>query len=204
MTGNVHIVGNLQVDGNFFAPVSLTAGGNLNMATFSITNVGTITATNGVFNTTLQIPTGTPPAPSVTGQIALNTSAASTSLAFYDGTAIRSNAFQTPRSAIIASSTLAYMNTAFGTSGSTTLNIMNNPYPSTLKRAFCKTNVGTIQFQIGNGSATTTLSCSTTGADSGVITTTFGSFANVVVVLGSTASSFDRVTLTTLIQSDVN
>lgn len=46
---NLHVTGDLQVDGVFFAPIALTAGGDLAMGGFNITNVGTITATNGSF-----------------------------------------------------------------------------------------------------------------------------------------------------------
>lgn len=138
------------------------------------------------------------------GQTKLNVVAASTSIAFRGSGATLSIPTAMPRSAIIASSTLAYMSTTFGATGSTTLDLINNPYPSTLKRIYCKTTVGNVQLQIGNGSATTTLSCGTAGTDSGVITTTFANFANIVAILGSTANAFDRVTITTLLQSDVN
>lgn len=55
-SGNVYVKGNLQVDGRFFAPVTLVAGGNLDMSGNNITNVGTVTATTftGTLSTAAQ------------------------------------------------------------------------------------------------------------------------------------------------------
>lgn len=258
--GNVAITGNLQVSGNFFAPVSLVAGGNLNMATFSITNVGGLTGTfitalvnggtatstwnntggiayyngttltnTGTFTFTkagelltvtnasttalsatgyLQVPVTTGASttlPAVSGSVGVNTTQASSSIRYYDGTAARTLFASQPKSLVLASSTLAYFGVT--TSATTTLNVMNSVYQSTITRYFCKTSAGTVNIQFGNGTATSTmLVCSTTGVDTGVLSSNnqFNMFQNIYLDVGDMSSTVGYVTVTAMVRSDPN
>lgn len=210
LLGNVVISGNLQVNGAVFYPVSITMGGNLNMATNNITNVGTITATAGVFTSTLQIPvSATSPSLSVSGQVAIETTAATSSMNYYDGTAVRMLSAAQPKMANIASSTLAYLNSSFGATGSTTIIFMNNPYPSSIVGYTCRVfgGTGTVMIRFGNNGAasTTPLTCTTTGAYTAVSSNnTFAFMAPIWLETGSTASFTGSVNITALIRNDAN
>ena len=242
--GNAHIVGNLRVDGNFFAPVTLiatsdttingklTITGAVDLDTFtsailltgaggdvaeytgsSCTNqfvrslsalgaatcatvssadvsLAELTATNstltfsGTYNgstartiglnvgnannwTALQtftnatstqmsidatgrlyIPAGANPTIGATGDIAINTTAASTSIRFYDGTAERSAYVAKPRTFTFASSTVAYYG---GTAATTTIPLGAALRPETWLTVTCYSNAGTGSLRFGDG-----------------------------------------------------
>lgn len=121
-------------------------------------------STNFSALTRLWIPNAADPTITLTGDLGINTTAASTSLRFYDGTAERVLNNIKTKSFIVASSTLAYIG-AYGAAGTTTLLLWNPERPITLVNATCRTDVGTGKVNFNDGTnLSTMLSCSTTGA----------------------------------------
>lgn len=114
--------------------------------------------------TDLYIPTATDPTISTTGDLALNTTAASTSLRVHDGTAERVANLILSKSAVMASSTLAYMG-SYGAAGTTTVQLWNPPRPITVLAVTCRTDTGTGKMNLNDGTNLATMvPCSTTGA----------------------------------------
>lgn len=116
------------------------------------------------FLSSLAVGTSTNPTMSSTNNLAINTTAASSSLRFYDGTAERSLNLDRDKTFIISSSTIAALG---GNPSATTTLILNRPSrPETYLSWMCTTNTGTWSFRLGDGTASTTGStCDTTGVE---------------------------------------
>jgi len=108
------------------------------------------------------IGTSTNPAIASDNNLAINTTAASSSLRFHDGTAER--VLNTDRDKTLFISTSTILSIAGSVTGSTTL-ILNRPSrPETYTKFFCTTNTGTWGFVLGDGTASSSYSsCSTSG-----------------------------------------
>lgn len=214
IVGNARILGNLQVDGNFFAPVNIvssgnaTINGNLTVTGTSLltgkTTMGAASSTQQTISGYLEIPlsTGASTTMAVSGQLAINTTQASSSIRYNDGTATRAIFASEPKSIILASSTLAYMGA--GSAATTSMIVMNSANITTITRFYCKTDAGTVHIRFGNGSASSSpIVCTTAGADSGLnpANLTFSMFGNVMLDVG-TLSSLSKVTITAMVRSD--
>ena len=116
-----------------FVVASTTAAG-VNSTLFSIDNTGLVTAPGSIdFSSAsfLKIPQSVNPTIDATGKFAINTTAASSSLRYYDGTAERSVFPDGIAGLPFASSSLAYMG-AYGASGTTTIKQLRTYRPLTL------------------------------------------------------------------------
>ena len=145
------------------------------------------------------------PSLSTAGQVAVNTTAASSSLRYHDGTATRSLYPTTDRSFSFASSTLAYMG-SYGASGTTTI-LLANPYrPTTLVSFYCKTNTGTAWVGFGNGTATTTqANCSTAGVEiNPSANNTWTMRQNFNVEIGRQTGTPSNITITATLRDDAD
>lgn len=112
----------------------------------------------------LDIPSAANPTVDAEGEIAINTTAASSSLRFYDGTSERVLNTDRDKTLIISSSTIASLG---GNPSATTTILLNRPSrPETYISWMCTTNTGTWSFRLGDGAASTTgSSCDTTGVE---------------------------------------
>lgn len=161
-TGNVGI-------GTTSPYAKLSVSGHTAFEYFTATSTTATSTINGYLSINsagrLLIPNATDPTISMSGQIGVNTTVASTSIRYFDGTAERSLSPTKDKSMVLASSTLRYMG-AFGASGTTTILVSNSYRPFTLVSFFCKTDQGTAYIGFGDGSATTTeANCSTGGVE---------------------------------------
>lgn len=180
----------LTTDANGVVICGSVTGGTSASSTLLADN-NTFSGTDS-FTGTLKVPNAATPSLSATGAVSINTTAASSSLTYYDGTASR-NLYDTfDKPAVYASSTLAY---DAGASGTTTYNIWNPSRNATLVGLYCKTDTGTATYSVGTGSATSTAICSTTGTYSAT-TVSFNMRANVFEAFGNYASSPNRITVT--------
>ncbi len=154
----------------FVSPTAITAtttGVGLSMqasSTFSLLDI-TYSTTSG----TLIIPNNTNPSILSAGSIAINTTAASTSLRFYNGSAEETLYPERDRSLILASSTLAYM--GYSATASSTILITNPSRRTTITKIFCETNAGQASIVITDGTnRTENIICTTAGvSDDGSI-----------------------------------
>lgn len=183
----------------------------VNFAGFTLTS-SLLTATNA--STTalsatgyLQVPAAASPAVGASGQFAINTTTASTSLRWYDGTATRVVFSEIGRSINLASSTLVYQGGFSSAGGTTTLLVMNNDRPMTLLHFYCKTNSGVATVQFSTGSATTTTTqCTSAGVDSGVLASnnTWTIYQNFWLSVGGTASVPNNTVITYFLRNDAD
>jgi hypothetical protein len=134
-------------------PANLS-GGNSNF-TFSST-VGTLlTATNAsttnlTAGTSLGIPNGASPTLTSVGDVAVNSTAASSSLQYYDGAA-QGKLFN------VTELGFTFINTPTNGQGTTTIIHGGAPRGFTIKSASCFSIGGTADVQLGSGSASTTM-----------------------------------------------
>jgi hypothetical protein len=96
------------------------------------------------------------------------------------------------KSFTLASTTPDYLGNSFSTATYTIISLWNPSKAVTLKKLYCKTNVGTLLLNFGGN----LLSCTSTGASS-TPSINFAIEANVPVSLGSGATSPADVTVTT-------
>jgi len=146
----------------------------------------------------LVVPNGTNPTIANAGEIGVNTTQASSSLRFYDGTAERVLNTIVSKPLTYASSTLSGLG-GYGASGTTTVPVMNNLRPMRVYSFFCRTDVGTAWVGFGSGTATTTeIQCTTGGTESGVLSTnnTFTIRQNFMVDVGREGSNPNLITIT--------
>lgn len=136
------------------------AGYTLTSTLLSATNASTTQLTVA---TGLQIPNAAAsPTLGTAGYVAINTTAASTSLQFGDGTATRVLYDTSTPSAVVSSSTLSYIG-AYGASGTSTIAITTVYRPTTILGAYCQTDVGTANIDFLNSATrTNNVVCSTT------------------------------------------
>jgi hypothetical protein len=173
-----------------------------NISTANLTATGTVTTTNlSATNATTtgkqNIPNNTNPTVVTSGDIAINTLSASTSLRYFDGTAERTVNNILSKSFTVASSTLAY-NGSFGASGTTTIPLWNNRVPMSVVEVTCVTNVGTAHVDLHDGTNhTNDVTCSTTGPRTTVSTNnTWIIDENFRADIGRSASSPALITIT--------
>lgn len=109
----------------------------------------------------LIIPFGANPTVNTQGEIAIDTTAASSSLAFYDGTAERRLYTDNTKSFFISTSTLS----SFNGTGTTTIEMKMVYRPTTIVAVSCKaTTTGTAYLDFGDGTNWSNLvTCNTTG-----------------------------------------
>ena len=195
--------------GNFYlATSSPSTFATSSIATFSIDTNGIVSLANGLSISaggTLVIPRSTDPAISATFNLGINSTSASSSLRFFDGTEELSLYASYDRSFSFASSTLAYMG-AYGASGTTTI-LLANPYrPQKLLSFYCKTDSGTAHVAFGTGSATTTdANCTTSGVEvnpSG--SNTWTRRQNFMVDVGRITGTPSNITITATIRDQAD
>lgn len=160
----------------------LASDGSGQFATGGLTwsNAGAITAITGVSGATgvydfgggssFEIPSGTNPTVDATGEIAINTTAASSSLTYYDGVE-ESNIYSIIPSSFTVFATSS-LNSKFVINASTTQRIGFAGQKSRLDRLMCAATGGSFQLRLGDGSNWTATTVFTTG------TTTVTSFTN--------------------------
>lgn len=152
--------------------------------------------------TELIIPTSSAPSLSNSGDIAIDTTAASSSLRYNDGSATRSLFPDSPAGLPFASSTLAYYG-GYGASGTTTIKELRTYRPLSLIGYYCDTDVGTAWVQIGNGTASTTSQCSTSSSwKTSTVTWTMGQW--IYIAIWGPASNPNTITLSPDIRKDAD
>lgn len=163
-----------------------------NVATWFDTKIEALTnvVLQGVWDfgsvTSLEIPNATDPTVDATGEIAVNTTAASSSLRYYDGTAERQLKPEWSWGATFASSSLAY-DGAFGQTGTTTVKRSGFKYGVTHSEYYCRTNSGNVTIVVGDGSASSSpIRCSSTGTtDSTASNGAFTPREMILIAVGS-------------------
>ncbi len=131
------------------------------------------------------------------GDFAINSTAASTSLRYHDGTAERVVNDIKSKSFVVSSSTLAYIG-SFGAAGTTSILLWNPLHPVTVVSAVCKSNDGTAKANLNDGTNLSTMfSCS----NSPSLTTmsannTWVMMEDFKVDVGTSATSPDVFTIT--------
>lgn len=145
----------------------------------------------------LNIPKAANPTIDVSGKLGIDTTAASTSLRYHDGTAERAIYDIKSKSFLVASSTLAY-NGAFGAAGTTTLLMWNPLHPITVVSVYCKSDVGTAKLNFNDGTNKTDLvACSTTPTLTSISTNaTWVMLEDFKVDIGTSATAPNRFTIT--------
>lgn len=196
----------LTFSGTYDGSTARTIGLNLGQANTwtALQQFGNASSTQMTITATgrLYIPAGANPTIAATGDIAINTTAASSSIRYFDGTAERS-LFPDGQGGIpFASSTLAYIG-AYGTSGTTTMKYLRFYRPASLLGLYCDTDTGTAHISIGNGSATTTMQCSTVSAfTSSSVTFTMGQW--LFIRIGTKANDPNIITLSPVFRKDAD
>ena len=142
--------------------------------------------------TYLGIPSTTP---TTNGELALETTQASTSLRFHDGSAERALYPEIERSFEVGSSTLRDF-----ANGTSTIRAANYLRGMTLLNWYCKTNGtgGTINIRWGDGTASSTMTqCNATGVSTTLSSNnTYTMREDLMVEASSTSATFDKVTVT--------
>lgn len=155
-----------------------------NAATSLLTATNAST-TNLTASTLLWVPNSTAPSLASTGLLSMNTTAASSSLNYYDGT-VQGKLFNVTELAF------TIVNSPTSGQGTTTIEKAGNIRGFTLINGSCFAVGGTANVQVGNGSASTTMLMAGTGAQS--LTTlssnnSFQSLQPLYVAIGTFSSS---------------
>lgn len=156
--------------------------------------------------TSIEIVNGTNPTVDASGEIAVNTTAASSSIRFHDGAAERALFTTTDKSLALSSSTLAYLG-GYSGSGTTTMLIGNYLRPITLTNIYCKTDQGTALVRFGDGTnLTETITCSTSGAsdDGSIANSTWTAREDFEISVGTQTSNPGIITITATIRQDAD
>jgi hypothetical protein len=174
----------------YFDGISLTNSSNFTFSTTTPANLLTVTnasTTNFTAGTSLGAPNGATVTLANTGYLAFNTSAASSSLQYYDGTAQRGLYDVTPL-------TFDFINYPTNGTGTTSVPYNVGPRGVTLVSGGCFTSgAGTAKVQAGKGSASTTMLSAALG--SSVVPTTisanntFEAWQRIVFDFGTFSSS---------------
>lgn len=154
----------------------------------------------------LDIPSAANPTVDAEGEIAINTTAASSSLRYFDGTAERVLSPIVERSFSFASSTLDYMGD-FGAAGTTTILLMNSDRPITLTDIYCKTNTGTTSIQFSDGTnKADEIRCGPNGAedDGTIANSTWTRREDFKIEIGSSVGTPGNITVTAGIRNDAD
>lgn len=158
------------------------------------------------FFSTFAVGTSTDPTMTNANNLSINTTAASSSLRYYDGTAERVLSPIVERSFSFASSTLTYMG-AYGAAGTTTILLSNYDRPVTLTDIYCKTNIGTTSIQFTDGTnATDLVMCGPNGAedDGTIANNTWVRREDFEINIGSSIGTPSNITVTAGIRSDAD
>lgn len=110
------------------------------------------------------------------------------------GTGTSTDYFRGESSSVYASSTLA-LDGSYGAAGTTTYSLANYKYATVLDFLYCKTDQGSVSVQIGNGTATSTARCTTSGVES-TTKVNFSSRADYKMLIGSQTSNPNLITVT--------
>lgn len=184
----------------------ITATSTKQASSFQNASTTQLTATNAIY-----IPnSATSPTLQAAGQIAIETTTASSSI--HVATSTQSTDFviypTVDRTGVFASSTLAYIG-GFGSSGTTTLPLGEDLHPETITNVACYTDSGTAEIAIGTGSASTTqtnafITCTTSGGiQFPTSNNTFTARQQKKIDFGSTTGTPNLVTVTyTVKQND--
>lgn len=197
-TSNEWTTGYYSTDKTFQIASSTSLGSSV---AFSITK-----ALRVIISTFLNIPNAADPSVTTTGDIAMNTTAASSSIRYYDGTAERVLNSIVSKPLVYASSTLAYIG-SYGTAGTTTVLVLNNLRPMTIYSFYCKTDTGTAYVRFGDGTNwTTEKQCTSSGVSSGVLASnnTFTIREDFKVQVGTSASNPNIITITADVRDDAD
>jgi len=196
--------------GNGGGTNGLTVTGNVGVGTTTPSQQLSVQG-NGFFSGILRaignfiFPKSADPTITFEGEAAINTTTASSSLRYSDGTAERSLYPDNDRFFSFASSTLTYGG-GYSATGSTTLLMLNPSRPITLTRFFCKTNLGTAQVRFGDGSASTTMAtCNSAGVE--VVLSANNTWVmreNFLIEVGKQTDSPDWISVTVTIRSDAD
>lgn len=111
------------------------------------------------------------------------------------GTGTTTEYYINESSTIFGSSTLALDGSYSGSGTTTYARLANYKYPVALTSLYCKTDQGTVDVQIGNGTASSTVTCTTSGAESTTIVP-FTSRANYSISIGMQSSDPNFITVT--------
>lgn len=126
----------------------------VNFTGYTLTSSGLAAANASTTNLTASgffgIPNGANLTVDASGELAIDTTSASTSLRYYDGTAERAIYDIKSKSFTIASSTLAYAG-SFGAAGTTSIQLWNPLRPITVLSAVCQTDTGTANADFHDG-----------------------------------------------------
>lgn len=153
---------------------------------------GTLKATS-----TLIIPFSSDPSLSETGSLALNTTAASTSLRYYDGSAERAIFSEIHSSAVYFPGALE-ADGEYSTTATTTYLLANYARPVTLLTLYCKVTATTTHsayVEIGSGTASSTVNCDTSGELS-TDTVSFNMRQDILISIGQRSGTPDWFTVT--------
>lgn len=195
----------VQSTGGATPAVSLAFGTTTANTWNLLQNFSNASSSQFTVTSTLYIPNAASSPALGAGAIALNTTAASSSLRFGDGSATRSLYPDKDSVFSFASSTLQYEG-KFGASGTTTILLGNYNRPKTLVNFYCKTDVGTAFVRFGNGTASTTqVQCSTAGIEAtGLSNNTWTRRQNFFAELGTSASAPNIITVTADLRDDAD
>ncbi len=157
VTTNANLTGVITSSGNATSIASQTGTGS----TFVVSAAPTLTGLTTLANASstalsvgatgwLGIPFTANPTVGFGGTLAVDTTSASTSLRYHDGSAERAIYDIKSKSFIIASSTLAYIG-AYGASGTTTIAVWNPLHPVTVVSVSCLSDTGSAHIDLNDG-----------------------------------------------------
>ena len=155
---------------------------------------------------TLQLPNASNPTVDASGETAINTTAASSSIRYYDGTAERAIYPWGFGGLSYASSTLSYIG-AYGAAGTTTILLFNAPTGLTLTGMYCKTDTGTTTVHFEDGTNDTdSLVCGPDGIedDGSIANNTWTLWEDFKISIGTQTGDPNVITITPIIRKDAN
>ena len=172
------------------------------------TSIRSLFAGGAEISSSLLIPSAADPTVNETAEFALNTTAASSSPRYYNGTTELASYPTRDKSIIVASSTL-YQIASYksDTTGTTTLNIANHLRPVTIMAIYCETDVGTVAINFHDGTnRTDTLTCNTAGArdDGSIANSTWVSREDFKLDVGNGATNTNIISITLTIREDAD
>lgn len=184
------VIGSLALShGNVWTATTTFAGG------LTATNATSTNATSTVFYAGVSTIATTETASNFNATSTTGTTATST----FQGVTVNGQLTAAiSRGATLASSTLAYIG-GYGAAGTTTVDLMNPLNTSTMIDYYCKTDIGTVYIDFGNGTATTTAQqCTSSGTNVTLSSNNVWSARqNVWVQVGDEATNPNVVNITT-------
>lgn len=150
-------------------------------------------------NTSVEIPNGTDPTVNATGEIAVNTTTASTSVVYYDGASEQVLSPWFEPSGVFASSSPDDSYNKFGNGATSTFRLANYSRATELLSFYCKTeSAGTVLVRFGDGTSwTEDAECTTSGVEQTLSSNnTFNIREDIKVQIGESATDPDNVTIT--------